>query len=109
MTKEKSKFVYSVFWNCGLITCGSLIQTLALKGIAIPHNFVPGGLLGVSSLIYYLTDVLNPGLVFLLLNVPLFIFGYIFISRRFLWYSALAMAQITVFYQLIQFEIQIEN
>lgn len=109
MTKEKSKFVYSVFWNCALITCGSLIQTLALKGIAIPHNFVPGGLFGVSSLIYYLTDLLNPGLVYLLLNIPLFILGYIFISRRFLWYSALAMAQITIFYQLIQFEIHIES
>ena len=109
MTKEKSKFVYSVFWNCALITVGSLIQTLALKGIAIPHNFVPGGLFGVSSLIYYLTDLLNPGLIYLLLNIPLFILGYIFISRRFLWYSALAMAQISIFYQLIQFEIHIES
>jgi len=109
MTKEKSKFVYSVFWNCALITVGSLIQTLALKGIAIPHNFVPGGLFGVSSLIYYLADILNPGLIYLLLNIPLFILGYIFISRRFLWYSALAMAQISIFYQLIQFEIHIES
>ncbi len=109
MTKEKSKFVYSIFWNCALITVGSLIQTLALKGIAIPHNFVPGGLFGVSSLIYYLADLLNPGLIYLLLNIPLFILGYIFISRRFLWYSALAMAQISIFYQLIQFEIHIES
>jgi len=109
MTKEKSKFVYSVFWNCALITGGSLIQTLALKGIAIPHHFVPGGLFGVSSLIYYLADLLNPGLIYLLLNIPLFVLGYIFISRRFLWYSALAMAQISIFYQLIQFEIHIES
>lgn len=109
MTKEKSKFVYSVFWNCALITVGSLIQALALKGIATPHLFVPGGLFGVSSLIYYLTDVLNPGLLYLLLNIPMFILGYILISRRFLWYSALAMTMISVFYQLIQFEIRIEN
>ena len=109
MTKEKSKFVYSIFWNCALITVGSLIQTLALKGIAIPHNFVPGGLFGVSSLIYYLADTFNPGLIYLLLNIPLFVLGYIFISRRFLWYSALAMAQISIFYQLIQFEIHIES
>ena len=109
MTKEKSKFVYSVFWNCALITGGSLIQSLALKGIAIPHHFVPGGLFGVSSLIYYLVEFLNPGLIYLLLNIPLFVLGYILISRRFLWYSALAMAQITIFYQLIQFEIHIES
>ncbi len=109
MTKEKSKFVYSVFWNCALITGGSLIQTIALKGIATPHQFVPGGLFGVSSLLYYLTEYLNPGLLYLLLNIPMFVIGYILISRRFLWYSALAMAEITLFYQLINFEIHIEN
>ena len=88
MTQKKSKFVYSVFWNCALITVGSLIQALSLKGIATPHQFVPGGLFGVSSLLYYLTEFLNPGLLYLLLNIPMFVLGYIFISRRFLWYSA---------------------
>jgi uncharacterized membrane-anchored protein YitT (DUF2179 family) len=109
MTQKKSKFVYSVFWNCTLITVGSLIQALSLKGIATPHQFVPGGLFGVSSLLYYLTEFLNPGLLYLLLNIPMFVLGYIFISRRFLWYSALAMGLITLFYQLIQFEIRIES
>lgn len=109
MTEEKSRFVYSIFWNCGLITIGSLIQAIVLKAIAIPHNFVPGGLFGVGSLLYYKTEFLNPGLLYLLLNIPMFILGYIFISRRFLWYSALAMGLISLFYQLVQFEIQIGN
>ncbi len=109
MTDEKAKFAYSIFWNCGLITIGSLIQAIALKSVAIPHNFVPGGLFGVGSLIYYKTGFLNPGLLYLVLNVPMFILGYIFISRRFLWYSSLAMALITIFYMLIDFEIQIST
>lgn len=100
MSPQKSKFAYSILWNCALIVGGSLVQVVALKGIATPHQFVPGGLFGVSSLIYYLTDVLNPGLLYLLLNVPMFVLGYIFISRRFLWYSALAMFSITLLYQL---------
>lgn len=61
MSPQKSKFAYSIFWNCVLITIGSLIQAIALKGIATPHQFVPGGLFGVSSLFYYLSDFLNPG------------------------------------------------
>lgn len=109
MTKEKSAFVYSVFWNCGLITVGTLIQAIALKSIAIPHNFVPGGLFGVGSLLYYRTGWLDPGLLYILLNLPMFILGYIYISRRFLWYSALAMVLVSVFYQLIGFQIQIGN
>ncbi|WP_303721328.1 YitT family protein [Malonomonas rubra] len=109
MSSEKSKFVYSIFWNCGLIAIGSLIQALALKGIATPHRFVPGGLFGVGSLIFYQTGWLNPGLLYVLLNVPMFVLGYIFISRRFLGYSALAMVLISLFYQLINFQIQIGN
>jgi uncharacterized membrane-anchored protein YitT (DUF2179 family) len=109
VTKEKSAFVYSVFWNCSLITVGTLIQAIALKAIAIPHNFVPGGLFGVGSLLYYKTGWLDPGLLYIFLNLPMFILGYIYISRRFLWYSALAMVLISFFYQLVGFQIQIGN
>ena len=109
MSEEKSRFVYSIFWNCGLIAIGSLVQAIALKSIAIPHQFVPGGLFGVGSLLYYKTGLLNPGLLYVLLNVPMFILGYIYISRRFLWYSALAMGLISLFYQLISFQVQIGN
>jgi uncharacterized membrane-anchored protein YitT (DUF2179 family) len=109
MTEEKTKLAYSIFWNCGLIAIGSLIQAIALKSVAIPHSFVPGGLFGVGSLIYYKTGWLNPGLLYVLLNLPMFVLGYIFISRRFLWYSALAMGLISVYYQVIGFQIQIGN
>ncbi|WP_020677542.1 YitT family protein [Geopsychrobacter electrodiphilus] len=109
MTGKKRKFLYSIFWNCSLITIGTLIQAVALKSVAIPHNFVPGGLFGIASLIYYKTDFLDPGLLYILLNVPMFILGYIFISRRFLWYSALAMGEIALFYQLVNFQIEISN
>ncbi len=109
MTEDKKKFAYSIFWNCGLIAFGSLIQAIALKSIAIPHNFVPGGIFGVGSLIFYKTGWLNPGLFYVVLNLPMFILGYIFISRRFLWYSGFAMGLITLFYQLVDFQIQISN
>lgn len=109
MSDEKSKFVYSIFWNCGLIAIGTLIQAIAFKAIAGPQGFVPGGVFGVGSLIYYATDFLNPGLLYLLLNIPMFILGYIFISRRFLAYSALAMGLITLYYQFIDFQIPIGN
>jgi len=109
MSAARGRLAYSIFWNCGLITIGTLIQAIALKAVAIPHNFVPGGLFGVASLLFYKTGLLNPGLLYLALNVPMFILGYIYISRRFLGYSALAMALITLFYQLIDFQIAISS
>ncbi|MCK4502682.1 MAG: YitT family protein [Desulfuromonadales bacterium] len=109
MTGKKRKFVYSIFWNCGLIIVGTLIQTVVLKGIAAPQQFIPGGLFGIASLIHYQTDWLNPGLLYLLLNIPMFILGYLFVSRRFLWYSALAMLVVSLTYQFINIPIPIEN
>jgi len=109
MTGKKRKFVYSVFWNCGLIIVGSLIQTIVLKGIAVPHQFIPGGLFGIASLIHYQTDWLNPGILYLGLNIPMFILGYLFVSRRFLGYSALAMLVVSLSYQFINIPIQIDN
>ena len=109
MTEEKSKFAYSLFWNSGLIIIGSLVQAIALKAIATPQQFVPGGVFGVGALIYYKTGWLNPGLLYLILNIPMFILGYLFISRRFLWYSTLAMGVISLFYQLIDFQFRIGN
>jgi hypothetical protein len=50
ITEEKSRLVYSIFWNCSLITIGSLIQAIALKAVAIPHNFVPGDCSGSTFL-----------------------------------------------------------
>lgn len=105
----KKDFTYSVFWNCLLIVFGTLIYTVGLKGIAQPHGFVPGGLFGLAFYLYYLTDWVSPGVIYALLNIPMFIVGKIFISGRFLAYSFLAMAVSSVSFTLIQVDFGIVN
>lgn len=105
----KKDFTYSVLWNCILIVFGTLIYLIGLKGIADPHSFIPGGLFGLSFYIYYLTDWTNPGVIFALLNIPMFIIGKMFISGRFLAYSFLAMVVSSVGYNLIQVDLGIVN
>ena len=85
------KLPYSVAWNCGLIVIGTFIQAIGYKALGEVQGFVPGGLFGISTLIHYLTGGLNTGIIYLLLNIPMFIIGYIYLSKRFLGYSALAM------------------
>ncbi len=109
MSEKKTNFAYSLFWNSGLIIVGSLLQVVILKGIGSEHQFIPGGLFGIATIIYYLTDSLDPGLIYFLLNIPMFILGYLYVSRRFLWYSALAMAVISISYEFIDIHIEIAN
>jgi len=103
------KLPYSVAWNCGLIVVGTFVQAIGYKALGEVQGFVPGGLFGVSTLIHYLTGGLNTGMIYLLLNIPMFIIGYIYLSKRFLGYSALAMLSLSLFFMLIDFRINIED
>jgi uncharacterized membrane-anchored protein YitT (DUF2179 family) len=109
MTKSGRHFRYSVFWNCGLILTGTFIQAIGFKALGEPQGFVPGGLFGVATLIHYTTDTLNSGFYYLLLNIPMFVLGYIYLTRRFLSYSFLAMLSLSLFFMLVDFRIHLDN
>lgn len=77
--------------NMGLLILGSLLCALAINGILIPHRFVSGGVTGLALVLHYLFPFFSVALVYFLANVPLFIAGWFFISRRFFIYSTIGM------------------
>ena len=81
------KRVRTVFWNGFLITLGSFICAIAINGILIPKHFVSGGLTGISLIVYYFFDRIDVGWLYLIFNVPLFIMGWMRVSRQFFLYS----------------------
>lgn len=94
-------------WNLFLITLGSVVFAFGAKAILIHHNFIMGGLYGTSLLVYYTTDILSPGLLFLIANIPVFALGFFMVSRRFLIYSLWAVAVVTTASELIHFDLHI--
>lgn len=102
-------FTYSIPWNIFLITLGSCIYAVSIKSIAYVHGFIPGGIFGLGSIVYYFTDLLDPSLWFFLLNLPLFALGWFKISKRFCLYSLYAMCFSTAAYQVLNIPINIEN
>ena len=104
-----TRITSSVPWNLLLITAGSLIIALALKGIAFQHAFIPGGFFGVASLIYFATELGRISIWYVLFNIPLFIIAWKFISRRFLLYSLYAMLFFTGIYAFLDVNFQIHN
>lgn len=77
--------------NLGLLTSGSLLCALGINGLLIPHRFVSGGVTGLALLVHYLLPSLSVALLYLVANVPLFLAGWFFISRRFFFYSVVGM------------------
>ncbi|WP_022668699.1 YitT family protein [Desulfospira joergensenii] len=100
---------YSVPWNLFLITAGSIILSIGLKSILIPHGMIMGGFSGLGLLLFYSSKVMTPGLWYLVLNVPVFIVGWTFISRRFLLYSLYGTLVVTLAIDLVGFEIAVKD
>jgi uncharacterized membrane-anchored protein YitT (DUF2179 family) len=76
-----------IVWNLGLIALGSVLCAVAINGILIPHGFVSGGFVGIGLIIHYLVPFLPLGLLYFLLNIPIFILGWVYVGRRFFLYS----------------------
>ena len=100
---------FSVGWNLILLTVGSFVLAIGIKAIAIPHGLITGGFSGLSLLIYYTFGGLSPGLWYFALNIPLFIAGWIFLSRRFFFYSLFGLVSVTLAIDLIPFVIPIQD
>jgi uncharacterized membrane-anchored protein YitT (DUF2179 family) len=106
---RKVEVVYSVWWNMMLISVGSILFALGAQAIAIPHQFLPGGLFGLASLLYYGTGWLDAGTWYFLFNLPVFIFAWFKVSRRFCLYSFYAMAVTSVAFTVLSVEMPIGN
>ncbi|MBU8848424.1 MAG: YitT family protein [Desulfobacterales bacterium] len=100
---------YSIPWNLFLITLGSLIVGIGLKAIVIPHGMITGGFSGAGILLFYYTKSFTPGIWYFILNIPVFILGWLFISRRFLFYSLYGAIVLTLVMDFIWFEIPVKD
>jgi len=80
-----------VLWNLLLIFAGSVLCAIAIKGILVPKEFLAGGVTGLALLSHYVFPSLPIGFIYFLLNIPLFVIGWMFVGRRFFWYSLAGM------------------
>ena len=79
------------------------------QGYCDTPGMIIGGFSGAGILIFYYTQSLTPGIWYFILNIPVFILGWIFISRRFLFYSLYGAVTLTLAIDLIQFKIPVKD
>ena len=77
----------TILWNLLLISVGSIICAAAIKGILVPKQFLAGGITGLAILLHYILPSLPLGVIYFILNIPLFLIGWLFVGRRFFFYS----------------------
>ncbi|HOD70113.1 MAG: hypothetical protein BWZ01_00248 [Deltaproteobacteria bacterium ADurb.BinA179] len=98
-----------IFLNGVLLVVGSIICAVAVNGILIPQNFLSSGFTGASLIIHYLVPTLSVGVIYLLLNIPLFIAGWSMVGKRFFFYSVAGTVIYSLALTVVRIDISIEN
>lgn len=81
--KSKGTRVFTVFMDFFLFVLGSLIFAVSVNTFTAPNNIAPGGMTGIATMVNYLTD-LPIGVGILVLNLPLFIWGFFEMGWKFI-------------------------
>jgi uncharacterized membrane-anchored protein YitT (DUF2179 family) len=92
-----------------LITAGSILCAIAINGILIPQQFVSGGVTGLALVVRAYLPSVNFALIYLLLNIPLYLLAFLSVGRRFFLYSLVGLFIFTGAIWLVQVTIPIEE
>ncbi|AMK10590.1 MAG: YitT family protein [Pseudodesulfovibrio sp.] len=108
--KDKLRaMTFGVPWNLALLTLGSFLIAFSVKAIAVPHGLLTGGMSGISLLCYYAFGGLSTGQWYFVLNLPVFILGWVFVSKRFFFYSLYGMVISSIFIDVIPYSLHMDD
>jgi uncharacterized membrane-anchored protein YitT (DUF2179 family) len=89
---SKSQLISDIAQLC----IGSTLCAIATNSILIPNNFLTGGVTGICLIIHRIIPVVDVGLLYFLLNIPLFAMAWMSVGRRFFVFSILGASTLTI-------------
>ncbi|MDH5523965.1 MAG: YitT family protein [Desulfobulbaceae bacterium] len=113
MSLEKSSpqsfSLKQLVWNILLITVGSVLCAVAINGILIPKQFVTGGMTGIALIIHKMVPSVSVAVIYVFLNIPLFIAAWMSVGRRFFFYSCVGLCILVSAIAMVKVTIPIED
>ena len=109
MTSHDKETFVKVLLNLLLLSSGAFLEALAIKGIFMPHEFMSGGVFGLSLFIYYATSFLTPGTWYALFSLPISLVAWRLVSLRFCLYSLYATLLASLLTHLIPWTIPVQD
>ncbi len=97
---KRYKEVFSIRDIAGIIV-GSFILAVAIQWVLVPANLLTGGVSGIAIILKFLSGV-DLWIWYLLLNIPIFIAGYKYVSFRFIIYSLIGTLVLTLFLGILK-------
>jgi len=97
--------------NIFFILLGSAIFSFGVVHFNMQHNLGEGGFTGISLLLYFLWQW-DPAISYLLLNIPIFFFGWKYLGRISFYYTVIGTFAVSLFLRVFQtffFEINLHT
>ncbi len=91
------------------LALGSALCAFAVKAFLVPLGFLSTGLTGAALIIYYQFPGLPVELLYLVINIPVFLLGWRLVSPRFVLYSLWGMLIYALMLNLINFQIPLND
>ena len=88
---SKYKYIPMIF----MIILGAALGGIAFNIFLIPHKLLSGGVGGIALILNYIFG-LNPGVLIFIFNIPIFIAGYKFLDKEFIFLSLVGMTAFSV-------------
>ena len=97
--EEKYNFKKAIIEILGTIT-GAFIMAFGISGFLLPNQLSSGGISGIATITYYLLNI-PMGTMILIINLPLFIFAFYKIGKKFFVKSIIGTISLSYFIDLL--------
>lgn len=95
--QSKKEFVVRIL----MILIGSFTAAVGVNAFIIPHKLISGGVTGIAIIAEYMANI-PTGILILVINIPIFIFGMKEIDKDFIVYSLLGTISNSIFLIITQ-------
>jgi len=79
-----------------IVAIGALVGALALNLFLVPVRLAPGGVSGISTVVYHLSGI-SVGILIFVINIPIFILGFVNFGKRFVAWSVVGTFALSLF------------
>ncbi|MDY2735857.1 YitT family protein, partial [Intestinibacter sp.] len=82
MSKINKVIGKDIFFRYSIILTGMIISSIGINGFIRPAHLLSGGVTGLATMLNYITNI-NVGLLTFLINIPIFVLGFIYLEKDF--------------------------
>ncbi len=87
--------------EAAIVVLSALLVAAGLKLFLIPHQLLSGGVAGTASVIGYLTNPKYISLIYFGINLPILLWGFVAVGKKYIFLSMLCVASTTWFLTII--------